>query len=603
MQFLWKYVDEMVGKGLEMSVLGEMFFYTALSFVPMALPLAILLASLMTFGNLGEQFELLAMKAAGISLLRIMKPMIIFLLFVVVGVFYFQNNVIPLSQVKMWTLLHSMKQKSPELEIAEKTFNNEIEGYNLYVTKKDKTGLLIDLMIYDYSGGFNNATVTVADSGRLKMATDKLHIIFTLHNGETFENMPMKDKNRSMSNAAVRYRTETFKTKDVLIPFDANFTRQDESSMRDRYVGKNLAALQQSIDSMSVRLDSINQLNATQLYNSSYRKSFGYSDNTSREPVEEEKQKEALDFDKLFQEKSANVRLSLLNQVKSVLTSTQSDYSFRDLSSTYEEKELRRHYAEKHTKFALSFACLIFFFIGAPLGAIIRKGGLGMPVVISVLLFIFYYVINNIGTKMAVNGIWQPWQGMWLSSAVLLPMGVFLTYKATNDSVIFNADTYIDVFKKLIGKRITRNIEKKELILFNLDYTEFARRISELNELSATFLEKSKRRMPYFAFWKQGGRDRDTEMLSIELEKLVEEGNNSEQNLVLNKLMDYPVLNRYRMVNFAISETAGLLIACLLPVGLFIYGVDFYRRKMLLQDVRTIQQVNGELLSIIDKEL
>jgi len=185
MQFLWKYVDEMVGKGLEISVLLEMFFYAALSLVPMALPLAILLASLMTFGNLGEQLELLAMKSAGISLPRIMRPFIILLSFVAVGAFFFQNNIIPLSQVKMWTLLGSIRAKSPELQIPESTFSNQIEGYNLYVKRKDKDGRLNHLMIYDYSEGFNNAQVIVADSGRMKISADKQFLVLYLFEGSS----------------------------------------------------------------------------------------------------------------------------------------------------------------------------------------------------------------------------------------------------------------------------------------------------------------------------------------------------------------------------------------------------------------------------------
>ena len=257
----------MVGKGLEMSVLAELFFYAAVTMVPMALPLAILLASLMTFGNLGERLELLAIKAAGISLLQIMRPLVIFLIFVAIGAFFFQNNVLPKSQVKMWTLLYSMRQKSPELDIPEGVFYDQISGYNLYVKKKDhKTGMLYDVMIYDMSAGFDNAMIILADSGKLKMTDDKEHLFLTLYSGESFENL--RDQRTSTSN--IPYRRETFSLKEIMIAFDANFNRMDDGIMQNQYIGKDLAALQSSIDSMTYRVDSIGNNYANSLKVSGY---------------------------------------------------------------------------------------------------------------------------------------------------------------------------------------------------------------------------------------------------------------------------------------------------------------------------------------------
>lgn len=229
MQFLWRYIDDMVGKGIEMSVLAEMFIYAALSLVPMALPLAILLASLMTFGNLGERLELLAMKSAGVSLVRIMRPLIITISLISIGAFFFQNKVMPIAQVKLYTLLWSMRQKSPELDIPEGTFYSQITGFNVYVKHKDKeTGLLRDLMIYDFSNGFNNASVIVADSGRLKTSADKMFLILSLYSGESFANLKNQSKTSGVK-SSVPYRRETFGSRDILIEFDANFSRTDES--------------------------------------------------------------------------------------------------------------------------------------------------------------------------------------------------------------------------------------------------------------------------------------------------------------------------------------------------------------------------------------
>ncbi|MBR5297150.1 MAG: LptF/LptG family permease, partial [Parabacteroides sp.] len=274
MQFLWRYIDDMVGKGIEMSVLAEMFIYAALSLVPMALPLAILLASLMTFGNLGERLELLAMKSAGVSLVRIMRPLIITISLISIGAFFFQNKVMPVAQVKLYSLLWSMRQKSPELDIPEGTFYNQITGFNVYVKHKDKdTGLLRDLMIYDFSNGFNNASVIVADSGRLKTSADKMFLVLSLYSGESFANLKNQSKTSGVK-SSVPYRRETFGSRDILIEFDANFSRTDESFMQNQFMGKDLHNLQTFIDSMGVHLDSIQTVNAKEMFNNSYKKTL-----------------------------------------------------------------------------------------------------------------------------------------------------------------------------------------------------------------------------------------------------------------------------------------------------------------------------------------
>ena len=264
MQFLWRYIDDLVGKGLTIDVIGELFFYAALTMVPMALPLAILLASLMIFGNLGEKFELTAMKASGISLLKVMSPLIVLISFIAVGAFFFQNNVLPVAQTKMWTLLYSMRQKSPELEIPEGVFYSQIPGYNFYVESKNReTGTLYNMMIYDVSRGFDNARVILADSGHLKSADDKIHLFLQLHNGEQFENLRENQGNTNQGNQP--YRREQFELKEILLAFDANFNRMDESGMRNQYVGKNMSELQATIDSVGHRVDSIGNIYAREI--------------------------------------------------------------------------------------------------------------------------------------------------------------------------------------------------------------------------------------------------------------------------------------------------------------------------------------------------
>ena len=612
MQFLWRYIDDMVGKGLGIPVLGEMFFYAALFLLPMALPLAILLASLMTFGNLGERLELLAMKSAGVSLIHIMRPLMITIGIISIGAFFFQNNAMPVVQVKLYSLLYSMRQKSPELDIPEGVFYGEITGYNVYVKQKDnKTGLLKDVMIYDYSDGFNNARVIKADSGRLKTSADKLFLVLSLFNGESFENL----KNQTGSagaKVAVTYRRETFGTKEILIEFDANFTRTDESFMQNQYMGKKLNDLQTSIDSMTVRLDSIKALNAKSVYEMSYRRTFskpkreegnqaGSSQVNNIDSLKKKQDEPAviIDFDSLYQAQPASGKAALLVRAKSNIESVKADYYFKAATMGDEAYKVRRHLTEWHKKFTLSFACMVFFFIGAPLGAIIRKGGLGMPVVISVILFIFYYIVDNIGFKMARDGVWEAWEGMWLSSAVLAPLGIFLTYKAVNDSVILNADTYLNALKNLIGKRSGRKVEKKEVIIFTPDYGAILPRLDKLANDCASYLKGHKRWLNYITFWRQGGKDHTAEQLAAEMDGIIEELANSDQNLLLNKLMDYPVIGGYNQLNANLNGKIGLALGILIPIGLPIYLLATYQRKLLRHDIQVVQKTSRELEDMI----
>lgn len=454
MQFLWKHVAELIGKGIGWSVLGEFFVYAILSLVPMALPLAILLASLMTFGNLGENFELTAMKAAGVSLFRIMRPLTLFISFVCVGAFYFSNYVLPVAQTKLWTLIFSLRQKSPEFDIPVGEFYSGIEGINIYVRAKQKH-LLKDLMIYDFSGGFDNATVMVSDSGRVQFTADNKYLLLSLFDGESFENL--KNQRLSSSTNSIPYRRETFKTKEILLDFNTEFNRFDESLLQDQHVSKNFRQLTHSIDSVSKIADSRSASQAKDIVDQHF---------LGREII---KGKPIIDSlrsnSKLLNPDSLFLSLNQQSMMRVGSMSIERAKAMKDLIS-YNKMMLNepvnyvlRHEIERHRKFTLSFACLIFFFIGAPLGAIIRKGGLGTPVVISVIMFIIYYIIDNTGYKIAREGLWPAYEGMWLSSAVLLPVGIFITYKAVVDATLLNAEQYIKIWNSLLMK--IKSITKK----------------------------------------------------------------------------------------------------------------------------------------------
>jgi lipopolysaccharide export system permease protein len=444
MQFLWKHFNDLIGKGIGIGVIAEFFAYAMASLVPMALPLAILLASLMTFGNLGENFELTAMKSAGVSLFRIIRPLVVFIALVSISAFYFSNNVLPITQSKLWTLIYSLRQKSPELDIPVGEFYSGINGINLYVRDK-KSGSLKDMMIYDFSKGFDNATIMLADSGRIKLSEDKKYLMLYLFDGESFANI--ENQGFSTSSNSIPYRRETFGTKEILIDFDSDFNRYDESILQDQHISKNIKHLSISIDSASKVVTQRQNEQAAEMVQRRYfgrESAWGRSLETGENIRPENYNSDSLFYklDKPQMEMAMTIAMQKATEMKGQI-------EFQKLNLGEATIYVSRHEIEWHRKFTLSFACLIFFFIGAPLGAIIRKGGLGAPVVISVVMFIVYYIIDNTGYKMAREGLWTALQGMWLSSSILLPVGIFLTYKAAVDAVLFNTEEYMKVMQKI----------------------------------------------------------------------------------------------------------------------------------------------------------
>ena len=479
MQFLFRMIDDLVGKGLGFDVLGELFFYAALTMVPTALPLAVLLASLMVFGNLGEKLELTAMKAAGISLFRIMRPLIILMAIIAVGAFFFQNYVLPVAQSKMWTLTFSVRQKTPEVEIPEKSFYDEIPGMNLYIDHKNPdTGMLYGMIIYDMSQGTENSRVILADSGKFSFTKDKTRLFLHLHSGEMFENLSNNSAMGVGTSGYMPFRREEFSDKQVYFTFDANFNRMDESGIRSQYVGQNVSQLRHSMDSLSRRVDSIGNVYAGELVSKPYVGSAsrviktdtaGHRTFPRRSPSAMVKEAvhrmEPVDVDSVFNAPSIAFAKTYVSQAISDAKRSRQEFEYRSLMLTEQAKLMRRHDIEMQRKFTLSFAVLVFFFIGAPLGAIIKKGGLGTPLVISVFLFIIYYIFDNTGYKMARDGKMEVWEGMWLSTVALLPLGVFFTMKAVDDSAVFNADAYRLFFSRRIGRRPKRALEMKEVIM------------------------------------------------------------------------------------------------------------------------------------------
>jgi len=457
MQFLWVYLDELVGKGLDFSIILEFIVYTMAMLMTNALPLAMLLASIMTFGDLGENNELLAMKAAGISLYRIMKPVVVLSIFLSIGSFYFYNHVIPVSYKKLIALMQSIRQLRPEIIVKEGIFSNDIDNYSIKVGRKTANGdMLYDIMIYDHTEDKGNVTVTVADSGTMKITKDKKYMILDLYSGETHSEMQPRDRRKTTFPS----RTDKFKKQSYFTVLQGmELERKDESVFKNANRALNNSQIVYFVDSLGKEFERQRTDNALSL---SYIAPLNTGvikmarKDTSR--VQELKMVQYSDVDSILMKASPSVRSDIingaLNSARNNARSINQSAEMNDVSV----RNLNRFSIEWHKKYTFAIACLVFLFIGAPLGAIIRKGGLGMPLVISVLLFIFYWIISTTGEKFSRESVTSVWHGVWFSTFIFLPAGIFLTYKAANDSVVFNVNAYADYFKKIF-----RILKKKDI--------------------------------------------------------------------------------------------------------------------------------------------
>jgi lipopolysaccharide export system permease protein len=445
MQWLWKYIDDLVGKGLDWSIIAQLLFWSSTTMVPLALPLAILLSSIMTFGNLGEHYELAALKAAGISLQRIMSPLIFITIVISILAFYFSNDVLPYANLKMGALLYDVQEQKPALNIKEGIFYDGIDDYVIKVGKKDKDGITVhDVMIYDHTERMGNTNLTIAEHGTMEMTADKRYLIFTLSNGTNYSERTDNKKTSSNHPFQRIEFSEEFRRFDLSA---FSLQRTNEEFFKDNYRMMNLHQLQTSHDSLKERLDSL-KLKCTVSLNSSlyYYHAFCKKDTVFRDTLKPLKSEMLDNFNKQERISIVEKALNMARGVKDFVFFNNEDFDQR-------EKYIIRHEIEWHRKFTLSIACLVLFFIGAPLGAIIRKGGLGLPVVVSVLFFVIYHVISFTCEKMAREGVMPAYEGMWMSSIVYLPLGVFLTLKATSDSSLFDVDAYLGIFRRLFRRR------------------------------------------------------------------------------------------------------------------------------------------------------
>ena len=591
MQFLWKWMNDLIGKGLTIDLLAKFFWFSSLTLIPMSMPLAVLLASLISFGNLGERFELLSMKAAGIPLIRILMPLIIVATLICGGSFYFQDKISPYATRELSRLAWSMRQKSPELEIPEGIFYSEIPGYNLYVEHKDpETGMLYGVMIYTNANSYNDTQIVLADSGRMQSTSDKMHLKLTLWGGERFRNMDAQQG--SMLRANVPYMRESFVQEVDIIPFDGNFNLMDADLFSHNAQAKDRDEIQHSIDSLSHLADSSRHAIYAGVQQWHMRKVIPAGRRDSLSIVEEATKMPTIDsiYMAMQDEQRLKAWRGALNHAETML----GEYQFRALETGDRNLNLRKHRIEWYKKYTMSLACLLFFFIGAPLGAIIRKGGLGVPVVVSVIIFIFYYIVNQAGENNAKVNAWTVESGTWLSTSVLTATGIFLTHKANSDSVVFNIEGYRNFFMRLLGLRASRKLNRKEVIINDPDYTTLPQRLGELSEFCVECRKTMHlRRIPnYIDIFFSEGQDKHAAMLSERVEALVDELHNSRDNVIIMYINEYPVINPSAHTRPFDSKRLNMIVGLFLPLGiLFFLRIWRYRLRLRL-DLRNIERIN-----------
>ena len=459
MQFIWLWVDELIGKGLNVSIILKILYYAAAMLVPMALPLAVLLASVMTFGNLSEHFELTAMKTSGISLWRIMSPLIYFIVALSIGAFFFSNNILPYTNLKYAQLLYDVSRKRPEMSIKSGVFNNEIDGYSIKVdTKNTETGMMYGFMIYDHTKRKGNKKVTVADSGQISITTDQRNMIVKLYNGSNYNEM--KEKNSAKKEYP--FRRDNFSEETIIFKLPDNSLKKSNDRMfKKHYEIMNTSQLSVVIDSLRKEYNIRKNLFQNRLLEFNYFKyekkytdkkdSAKFKTDSIRKYKEPEKLVAVLNLDDIYNKLDNKNKLSVIAEALKSVQVVKANIENSGQSLMNRLKWLKKHQLAWYKKFSLSFACLVFFFIGAPLGAIIRKGGFGLPFLVSIVLFMFYYVLYIMGEKSATENVLPVFIGAWLASGILFPLGVFITYKATKDSKIVNTEQ-IEKLLKFLSK-------------------------------------------------------------------------------------------------------------------------------------------------------
>lgn len=657
-QFLWQSVGTLVGKGVDGLVLLRLLFFASMTMVPLALVLGVLVASLMTFGNLGERMELLAMKAAGIPLYKILKPAFYFVVVLAMGLFVFQNDWMIQSQVKFWQYYFSIKNKSPELAIPEGAFYKGVDNYSIFVEKKDnKRKMLYGLMLYDFTQGFDESMVVVADSGRLYSTPKGMELILELYHGESFQNLRGQGGYYQSSEDRPFVR-ERFGYKELHIPFNTDLSMVDESILTSQFVGKDMWQLKAYTDSLRVEIDSLALLG---IQNSTRRLGYqmagqseeretlreslqegnmesvrgavqrtstggGYSKGSDAEerysegsyseksgsgvateevtaPMTKKARKSkasyaSFDVGKKLAAVGASSASSVYASAISQVTTVQNETFFTVEEMRENVDLLRKNESEYWRKLTYPIACIAFFLIGAPLGALIRKGGMGLPFLVAVFLFIFFYILETFGIKMAREGTLLTWVGMWLPNMVLIPIGVLLCVVASRDTNRWNVD-FLTQLRSLWGPRTKRTVEYKEVTMESVDYELAREQILALDQLAKEQLEAE--RLGYRQFFREEAYFAQRRELYRQVEQLVNHLRHSRDYALVDHLEGYPYL-RYLIREWRTTKRGvnGLLM-WLFPVGGICYLLYILRNKRYIRGVKAIRQYNKVLLVDIER--
>ncbi|HAW50954.1 MAG TPA: hypothetical protein DCX54_01310 [Flavobacteriales bacterium] len=451
MQTVWKYIEDLVGKGLEFHVIAELMFYISASMVPLALPLAILLSSLMTFGNLGENYELVAFKSAGISLQRIMRPMAFLIVLLSIVAFLFSNYMLPVANLKMRSLLYDIMQQKPSVNILPGIFYNEIDGYTIKVKDKkqsDEGDFLQDVMIYDHTEKKGNGKVIVAESGKMRNTDDNLYLEIILYNGYAYDDQEVKEKNRT----TYTHLKNKFKEKKILIDMSQfELSRTDEDLFKSHYEMLNMKQLNEAVDT----LNSVNKVRLN-----IFKNSLANNISIIKQSKDTTAGYEVADYNPWNRIKNASRtdQQAIFTHASNVARGVKTRSNASALEQEARYVMIIKHVVQWHKKLTLSYACIVLFLIGAPLGSIIRKGGLGMPVVVSVIFFLIFHIINITGEKLTKEAVFDPAFGMWMAPLILTPVGLFITYKATSDSTLFDIGSYVGFIKKLFSRKKNEGI-------------------------------------------------------------------------------------------------------------------------------------------------
>ena len=597
-QLLWRWIDDFVEKGLDMSIIAKFFMFGSVSLVSKALPLAILLAALMTFGNFGEKLELLAMKSAGVPLIRTLVPLMVCCTFFGGVSFYFQNFVSPLAQMELLKMMYSIKQTSPESDIVERIFYNKIDGYSIYVDRKNyDTGVLYDVTIYDMSSGFEKTNILVADSAIIKNTSDERFMILSMFSGEQFSNLDEENINKKNT----PYRRESFTRKDVVIETDGGFEMKDADFLKSRADGKNMMELEKDIDSLKLSNDSIGRDNLKFIKRNNYKDKITLDVNDSTLMA-----KDSIfwmNVDSIYNSATVKTKKMWKSDALRSVTSIKNTYDINNKILHQLDKDLNKHKIYWWEKITLSLACLIFLLIGAPLGSIVRKGGLGYPIIISVATFILYYIFETSGSKMASEGVWKIWFGSWWSTMILLPLGLFFTYQANKDSGILKNDSIKTFFKRLFVISEKRYIPLKEVIIDIPDYEKCYNDLQDIKETSQRYRRmNSLGKLPGVRQVFFNEKDHVLEQLNEKLEKCVEELSNSKYRSIIIQLNDTPILITGAVTSPFKRRWMNVLSLVILPLGVLIYLNSIRFRFRLLKDLTKLETKIEEINNIVIKE-